>query len=236
VPTTTDYQNQARAAANANGIDPDIFVAQIAAESGFDPNAKSKAGAIGIAQFMPSTAQGMGVNPNDVTSSLNGAAKLDAQNLQKYGGDYSKMLAAYNAGGGSVDNAVNRFGDAWFVNMPAETQAYVTKIISGQVAINAPGNPNLTGIVPGVQNAAQNLINGQIAAAFAPFFSALPGFGIKVALFMGALMLVIIGLWALTRNPASDTGSAVTSGLNNTATGIGAKVGSLRHKKPEVKS
>ncbi len=81
----------------------------------------------------------------------------------------------------------------------------------------------------GAKDAGAAAAGNIVTQAFQPLFSALPGFGIKVGLFMAALMLVIIGLWALTRNPASDTGSAVTTGLNNAATGIGRKIG--RRKK-----
>ncbi|HXJ31396.1 MAG TPA: lytic transglycosylase domain-containing protein [Gemmatimonadales bacterium] len=116
-------QDYARAAAQRAGIDPQIFVAQIQQESGFDPTAKSPAGALGVAQFMPTTAQGVGVDPTDPYASLDAAARLDAQNLKKYNGDYSKVLAAYNAGGGAVD----QYGG---VPPFAETQNYVKTILS----------------------------------------------------------------------------------------------------------
>src|SRR5215471_17047671 len=103
VPAGGDLRAYARQAATNAGIDPDIFVAQIQQESGFSPTAKSPAGAIGIAQFMPGTAAGVGLDPTDAYASLEAAARMDAQNLSKYGGDYSKMLAAYNAGPGNVD-------------------------------------------------------------------------------------------------------------------------------------
>src|SRR5215471_12886082 len=85
-----DLQDYARQAANRAGIDPDIFVRQIQQESGFNPSARSPAGAIGVAQFMPDTARGLGVDPTDPYASLDAGARLMASNLQKYGGDYAK--------------------------------------------------------------------------------------------------------------------------------------------------
>jgi len=72
-----------------------------------------------------------------------------------------------------------------------------------------------------------------IKAAFQPLFDALPGFGIHISLFFGALMLVIIGLWIVTRDPGKDTNSAVSHGLNNAARGVGTGIGgAFRRKKP----
>jgi len=85
------------AAAQRAGIDPQIFLKQINQESGFDPNAKSSAGAEGIAQFMPATAAGYHINPFDPVQALQAAAKMDAGNLRKYG-SYARMLSAYNSG------------------------------------------------------------------------------------------------------------------------------------------
>lgn len=118
-----DLVDYARTAAQRAGIDPDIFVRQIQQESGFNPGAKSPAGAIGIAQFMPGTAAGMKVDPTDPYAALDAAARMDAQNLNRYG-SYDKMLAAYNAGGGAVE----KYGG---VPPFEETQRYVKNIMSG---------------------------------------------------------------------------------------------------------
>lgn len=116
-----DLIDQARQAAIAAGIDPDVFARQIQQESGFDPNARSGAGALGIAQFMPDTAKGLGINPLDPKAALPAAAGLMKSYLDRYQGDYRKALAAYNAGPGAVDKAGG-------VPDFAETQAYVNKI------------------------------------------------------------------------------------------------------------
>lgn len=108
------------------GIDPELFVRQIQMESGFNPRAKSSAGAVGIAQFMPSTAKGMGftagVNP---LRDLEMAAKLMAGHLKNNNGRYDLALAAYNAGQGNV----NKHGG---VPPFKETQNYVRNILGNK--------------------------------------------------------------------------------------------------------
>ena len=98
------------------GISPVYFVRQIYAESGFNPNAYSPAGAVGI-------------DPYDPVSALNGAAKYMAGLSNEFDGDYAKALAAYNAGSGAVQTAVNNGGANWLSLMPYETQVYVSKIM-----------------------------------------------------------------------------------------------------------
>lgn|SRR5262245_6594739 len=117
----TDYHSTARAAARRYGLDEDLFERQIGAESGFNPSAHSPAGAVGIAQIMPATARGWGVNPNDPVASLNAAAKNMASYVKKFG-SYENALRAYNAGPGNV-KASHGF---------SETNAYVNKIMRGE--------------------------------------------------------------------------------------------------------
>ncbi|GCE04373.1 lytic transglycosylase domain-containing protein [Dictyobacter aurantiacus] len=126
----SQYVAIAQQAAMKYGISPVYFVRQINQESGFNPYAMSPVGAVGIAQFLPSTAAGMGVNPYDPVDALYGAARMMSNLSNQYGGDYAKALAAYNAGSGSVDNAVAAGGAAWLSYLPAETQNYV-RIIMG---------------------------------------------------------------------------------------------------------
>jgi hypothetical protein len=110
------------------GISPVYFVNQINLESGFNPNAVSPGGAVGIAQFMPGTAAGMGINPWDPIQALKGAAQMMANAYHQYG-DYAKALAAYNAGSASLQRAVNNCGASWLSCMTAETQHYVHVIM-----------------------------------------------------------------------------------------------------------
>jgi hypothetical protein len=127
--SSSDYVTVARTAAANCGIDPDIFVRQIQQESGFNPNAVSPVGAVGIAQFMPATAAELGIDPWDPVQALKGAACHMASMSQSYGGNYAMALAAYNAGSGNLEIAMNNCGDAWLSCMPAETQNYVAKIM-----------------------------------------------------------------------------------------------------------
>ena len=123
------YVNLARQDALEAGISPDIFVRQINEESGFNPYAISPAGAIGIAQFMPATAAGLGVNPRDPVDALQGAARLMAHYVRQYGGSYAQALAAYNAGPGRVALAIYFGGWNWRAYLPYETRAYIRIIL-----------------------------------------------------------------------------------------------------------
>lgn len=124
--------DDAIAAAKKYGIDPHVFLAQINQESGFNPDARSPAGAEGIAQFEPGTAAGLGINPWDPVQALDAAAKYMANSLRQYGGDYAKALAAYNAGGGTVNAAIARGGKNWIAYLPAETQNYIRIILGAR--------------------------------------------------------------------------------------------------------
>lgn len=105
-------------------LDPALLAAMAEQESGFNQSAKSEAGAMGIMQLMPSTAEGLGVDPSDLRGNLEGGAKYLRQMLDKYDGDVEKALAAYNAGPGSLDS-VN--GD--ISQLSGETQKYVPSVM-----------------------------------------------------------------------------------------------------------
>lgn len=88
-------------AAAQYGVSAALLSALLKEESGFNPNAVSGAGALGIAQFMPGTAAGAGVNPMDPNSAIPGAAKLLSQYYHDLG-SWALALAAYNAGEGAA--------------------------------------------------------------------------------------------------------------------------------------
>jgi soluble lytic murein transglycosylase-like protein len=126
---STDFRAIAKQKAEKYGLLPEVFLRQIQQESGFNPGAVSEEGALGIAQIMPSTARGWGVNPRDPVASLDAAARNMAAYIKTYGGKssndpvkvrsaYEKALQAYNAGPGSV----GRY-------LPDETKNYISKII-----------------------------------------------------------------------------------------------------------
>jgi len=115
-------------------VSPALLAAQLMAESGFDPNAGSPAGAQGIAQFMPSTAAAYGLgNPFDPVAAIDAQAHLMSDLLRQFGSP-ELALAAYNAGPGAVEpcNCVPDY---------PETRAYVTRILAllgGAGALSLP--------------------------------------------------------------------------------------------------
>lgn len=106
-------QHLAQLTAKKYGLNEDLFLKQIRQESGFNPKARSGAGAIGLGQIMPATAKGYGVKPEallDPSVNLDLAAKIMQKNLKTYNNDYVLALAAYNGGGGAVDFVQKQFG------------------------------------------------------------------------------------------------------------------------------
>jgi cell wall-associated NlpC family hydrolase len=122
VTVPAQYVNTVEQAASAYGIPSSLLAGLIQQESGFNPDAVSSAGAEGIAQFMPATAAGLGVDPYDPTSAINGAAQMLGSYTRQFG-SYADALAAYNAG----SSAVERYGG---IPPYAETQAYVPAVLS----------------------------------------------------------------------------------------------------------
>ena len=116
------YKAEIDAAAAKYGLDPALLRGLIRAESNFDPNAGSPAGAQGLCQLMPGTAASLGcTNVHDPAQNIDAGARYLKQQLDAFGGDVTKALAAYNAGPG----AVKRYGG---VPPYAETQAYVRRV------------------------------------------------------------------------------------------------------------
>ncbi|MEL7182324.1 MAG: lytic transglycosylase domain-containing protein [Pseudomonadota bacterium] len=101
-PQRSQFIGPAREAARRHGIPEDLFLRLIRQESGWNPNAVSNKGAMGLAQLMPGTARGLGVNPRDPIQNLDGGARYLAQQYRKFG-SWRLALAAYNAGPGAVE-------------------------------------------------------------------------------------------------------------------------------------
>jgi len=112
-------------AARSASLPPEFLAATLLQESAYDPQALSSAGAIGIAQFMPETAAGVGVDPYDPLDSIAGAAALlggyAADYADRYTDAYAAALAAYNAGPLAVEE---------YRGVPpyAETREYIALI------------------------------------------------------------------------------------------------------------
>ncbi|WP_039017646.1 lytic transglycosylase domain-containing protein [Halocynthiibacter namhaensis] len=97
-----EYLNMARAAARRYSIPEDLFLRLVQQESNWNPNARSSAGAIGLAQLMPGTARILGVNPRNPRENLDGGARYLKTQYDKFR-SWRLALAAYNAGPGAVE-------------------------------------------------------------------------------------------------------------------------------------
>nr|WP_265500677.1 lytic transglycosylase domain-containing protein [Paracoccus beibuensis] len=118
----SEYLPHARQAAQRHGIPEDLFLRLVQQESGWNPNARSHKGAMGLAQLMPGTAAKLGVNPSDPVQNLNGGARYLRMMYNQFG-NWTLALAAYNAGPG----AVQKYGG---IPPYRETRNYV-RIIAG---------------------------------------------------------------------------------------------------------
>jgi len=103
-------------------ISPMLLEAVVWQESRWRPGAVSPAGARGLAQLMPATARQMGVDPANPHANLEGGARYLRMQLDTFGGDIEKALAAYNAGPGRVRRAGG-------IPPIRETQNYVAAIL-----------------------------------------------------------------------------------------------------------
>jgi len=122
--------------ARLNGVRPALVRAVVQVESAFDPNARSRKGALGLMQLMPATARQFGVtNPFNPNENVRAGVAYLRQLLDRYGNNEELALAAYNAGPG----AVAKYGE--IVPPFRETRNYVLKVnqIAGTPA-RTPGS------------------------------------------------------------------------------------------------
>lgn len=118
----TKYDAYFKKAALKYNVSESLLKAIAKAESNFNANDVSSAGAIGVMQLMPATAEGLGVkNPYDPEQNILGGAKCISQKLKEFKGDVRLALAAYNAGSG----AVKRYG-----GVPSYCKTYVNRVLS----------------------------------------------------------------------------------------------------------
>ena len=138
------YDSLFRFYGEQSGVDWRRLKAQAMAESGLDPNARSKVGAAGLAQFMAATREewrdGVAGNqgsppadlvlldPRDPEDAIRAQAAYMGWLLIRFPDNPRQALAAYNWGLGRVTRAVNQWGVDYLAHTPAETQAYVARI------------------------------------------------------------------------------------------------------------
>jgi soluble lytic murein transglycosylase-like protein len=116
-----EYLEVARAAARKHGVPEEMFLRLVQQESGWNTGAVSNAGATGLAQLMPATAQHLGVDINDPGENLEGGARYLKMMYDRFG-SWRLALAAYNAG----PIAVEKSGG---IPDYAETKNYVIAIL-----------------------------------------------------------------------------------------------------------
>ncbi|CAK7192697.1 Membrane-bound lytic murein transglycosylase C [Commensalibacter sp. Nvir] len=139
--TNTSYDGLIQGAAQRYHVDASIVKALLYQESGLNPLAISKAGAIGLGQIMPDTARGYGVDPHTL---INPAVNIDLsvrhlrELLRHYHNDLRLALMANNAGQGNIDHWLKT---GKFLNgkaMPKETQTYADDVLRHRTPLRAP--------------------------------------------------------------------------------------------------
>ncbi len=111
-------------AAREHQIDQALLRAVIAVESGYDPNAVSRKGAVGLMQLMPQTARRYGVrNMYDPAQNIQGGARYLRDLMGKFNNDLPLVLAAYNAGEDAIAQHGNR------IPPYRETRSYVPRVL-----------------------------------------------------------------------------------------------------------
>lgn len=126
------HDRQIRQAALDHGLEPALLHAVVQVESGYNPRAVSRKGAVGLMQLMPATARELGVHDSaDPKANLRGGARLLRSLITTFHGDLALALAAYNAG----ESSVRRY--AMQVPPFAETRSYVAAVLRRYQALRS---------------------------------------------------------------------------------------------------
>lgn len=121
------YDQWISEASSKYGVPANLLSSLLNVESGYNPNAHNDSGATGIAQFMSSTAQDLGIDPSDPRQSIDGAARYLKQNYDQFG-NWEQALEAYNGGPGNVGSG--------------DTKEYAQKVLDGAGDISRSATPN----------------------------------------------------------------------------------------------
>lgn len=140
---TVSIPQQIATSAATAGIDPSIALEVAIRESNLNQGAIGTKGEVGIFQLMPGTAAQLGVDPTDLAENIAGGTTYLGQLYAQFNDDPVAMLAAYNAGPGTVQRLQAQYGANWFSYLPSSTQAYVQSILANantQVATLSPSS------------------------------------------------------------------------------------------------
>jgi hypothetical protein len=116
-------------AAEKYGVNPDFVLPMVMGESGFNQNAKSKMGAIGLMQLMPDTAKSLKVDPTDIDQNIDGGMRLLKELIDnpKIGNDPYKVIIGYNAS----NETRNKFMKSGDINeLPEETVLHLDNVMT----------------------------------------------------------------------------------------------------------
>ena len=131
LPGNTNYDQIIAQTAAKYGEDPPLIKAVIKTESNFNPLAVSPAGAMGLMQLMPGTAEYLGVsNPFDPVQNIDGGVRYLQNLLTRFNGNIDLALAAYNWGPARIESGgITDLNDpVQFAKLPAETRRYIERI------------------------------------------------------------------------------------------------------------
>lgn len=201
----TSYTSTIDDAANQYGVPPNLLTAVLQQESSFNPNdgsyntavvPYSSSGPAGIAQFMPGTAQDVGVDTGDITSSINGAAAYLSQLFNSNGGSWTQAVQSY---GTVPSTGATTAGQQAVMNQAQSADGSLTGGMNPDTG--APIDPTLT---PGGSTLSQNGASASQAATgwVQTILNYVTGGALRVFVAIFAIIFVIIGLASLALKSA----------------------------------